>query len=143
MTEFAGTSRGAVAQSPPRATPLTLARVRLGAGGPLVSVRVADGSVTHVVPEREAPAPAGLVPGDRVLDLDGRILLPGLWDAHVHLAEWAAARRRLDLSGTASAREVADRVREHGRAAPAGPVLFGYGFRDGLWSDAPHKELLD
>ncbi|MFE3168720.1 amidohydrolase [Streptomyces sp. NPDC059224] len=143
MTEFAGTSRGAVAQSPPRATPLTLARVRLGAGGPLVSVRVADGSVTHVVPEREAPAPAGLVPGDRVLGLDGRILLPGLWDAHVHLAEWAAARRRLDLSGTASAREVADRVREHGRAAPAGPVLFGYGFRDGLWSDTPHKELLD
>ncbi|MFG3026010.1 amidohydrolase [Streptomyces sp. NPDC048254] len=143
MTDFAGTSRAPVAGTPPRGTAVTLARVRLGAGGPPVRVRVADGGVTHVVAEQGPPASAGLVAGDRVLDLDGRVLLPGLWDAHVHLAEWASARRRLDLSGTASAREVADRVRDHGRTAPGGSVLFGYGFRDGLWSDAPHKELLD
>ncbi|MGY5011664.1 amidohydrolase [Streptomyces sp. 900105755] len=135
MTEVAGT---------PRRPALTLGRVRLGAGGPLVGVRVADGRVTHVVPDPGAAPPAGPVAGERVLDLDGRVLLPGLWDAHVHLAEWASARRRLDLSGTASAREVADRVRAHGRTAPgAGTVLFGYGFRDGLWPDAPDKGLLD
>ncbi|MGY4924729.1 amidohydrolase [Streptomyces sp. 900105755] len=135
MTEVAGT---------PRRPALTLGRVRLGAGGPLVGVRVADGRVTHVVPDPGAVPPAGPVAGERVLDLDGRVLLPGLWDAHVHLAEWASARRRLDLSGTAAAREVADRVRAHGRTAPgAGTVLFGYGFRDGLWPDAPDKRLLD
>ncbi|MEV5956027.1 amidohydrolase family protein [Streptomyces sp. NPDC051987] len=123
---------------------VTLARVRLGAGGPLVGVRVAEGRVTHVVPERDGAAPTLTAMGERVLDLDGRVLLPGLWDAHVHLAEWASARRRLDLSGTACAREVADRVRAHGRTAPgAGTVLFGYGFRDGLWPDAPDKRLLD
>ncbi|MFJ9559558.1 amidohydrolase [Streptomyces fuscichromogenes] len=136
MTEFATT--------PHRPAAVTLARVRLGAGGPPVAVRVADGRVTHVVPGQEAVAPVGAAAGERVLDLDGRVLLPGLWDAHVHLAEWASARRRLDLSGTASAREAADRVRAHGRTAPgARTVLFGYGFRDGLWTDAPDKRLLD
>ncbi|MFK0158006.1 amidohydrolase [Streptomyces sp. NPDC090493] len=135
MTEVAGT---------PCRPALTLGRVRLGAGGPLAGVRVADGRVTHVVPDRGAAEPVGPVAGEQVLDLDGRVLLPGLWDAHVHLAEWASARRRLDLSGTASAREVADRVRAHGRTAPgAGTVLFGYGFRDGLWPDAPDRRLLD
>ncbi|MET7569286.1 amidohydrolase [Streptomyces sp. NPDC005492] len=116
---------------------LTLARVRLGAGGPLVRLRVADGVITHVVPEAEAGT------DERVLDLDGRVLLPGLWDAHVHLAEWASARHRLDLAGTTSARAVADLVRDRAGTPDDGTVLYGYGFRDGLWSDAPHKELLD
>ncbi|MEU3979343.1 amidohydrolase family protein [Streptomyces sp. NPDC026672] len=126
------------ASAPPT---LVLARVRLGAGGPLARVRVADGTITHVVPE--ADAGPGAVDGERVLDLGGRVLLPGLWDAHVHLADWAGVRHRLDLAGTPSARAVADLVRGHGGAGDAGTVLFGYGFRDGLWPDAPHKRLLD
>ncbi|MET7482818.1 amidohydrolase [Streptomyces sp. NPDC005538] len=117
---------------------LTLARVRLGAGGPLVRLRVANGVITHVVPDTEAGAG-----GEQVLDVDGRVLLPGLWDAHVHLAEWASARHRLDLAGTTSARAVADLVRDRAGAPGDGTVLYGYGFRDGLWPDAPHKELLD
>lgn len=122
---------------------LTLTRVRLGAGGPLARVRVADGRITHVVPEGDANSGAGVeVGGGRQLDLDGRVLLPGLWDAHVHLAEWASARHRLDLAGTGSARAVADLVRERAGVAD-GSVLYGYGFRDGLWADAPHKALLD
>ncbi|MEV5904297.1 amidohydrolase [Streptomyces sp. NPDC052127] len=122
---------------------LTLDRVRLGAGGPLTRLRIADGRVTHVVAETETGGRAGEADDGRVVDLDGRVLLPGLWDAHVHMAEWASARHRLDLAGTASARAVADLVRERGGAAPDGTVLFGYGFRDGLWPDAPHKRLLD
>lgn len=122
---------------------LILTRVRLGAGGPLARVRVADGRITHVVPETDTGAGSGVeVGGGRQLDLDGRVLLPGLWDAHVHLAEWASARHRLDLAGTASARAVADLVRERAGVGD-GTVLYGYGFRDGLWADAPHKALLD
>ncbi|MFJ3670279.1 amidohydrolase [Streptomyces sp. NPDC090106] len=122
----------------------SLDRVRLGAGGPLVRVRVARGRVTHVVAATEPGGrSAPVVEGDRVLDLAGRVLLPGLWDAHVHLAEWANARHRLDLSGTGSARAVADLVRAGTEETSGGTVLFGYGFRDGLWPDAPHKNLLD
>jgi len=55
--------------------------------------------------------PAGTIaPGDGVIDLEGRWLMPGLWDEHVHLTQWAQHRRRVDLSTATSAREAADRV---------------------------------
>ncbi|WP_320781121.1 amidohydrolase [Streptomyces sp. CRN 30] len=120
------------------APPLTLVRVRLGAGGPLSDVRIEDGLVTAVHGPGEAPR----APGER-LDLDGRTLLPGLWDAHVHMVQWAGVRRRLDLSGAASARSAADAAGARAAALPAGETLVGYGFRDGLWPDAPDKRLLD
>ncbi|MET7656203.1 MULTISPECIES: amidohydrolase [unclassified Streptomyces] len=143
MADYASAGHGFPGGGPLPAAVLTLDRVRLGAGGPLTRVRVADGRITHVVAETETGGGAAGADGGRVLDLDGRVLLPGLWDAHVHMAEWASARHRLDLAGTTSARAVADLVRDRGGAAPDGTVLFGYGFRDGLWPDAPHKRLLD
>jgi len=118
--------------------PRTLRRVRLGAGGPVCDVRIERGTVTGIHPEG---APRG-GEGPSV-DLDGRTLLPGLWDAHVHIVQWAAARRRLDLSGARSARAAADAARERSAGMPAGELLTGYGFRDALWPDAPHKDLLD
>ncbi|WP_455680834.1 amidohydrolase family protein [Streptomyces mirabilis] len=143
MADFVSTRRRLPGGDLSPATALTLDRVRLGAGGPLVRLRVAGGRVTHVVAEEGIGGRATAAGGERVLDLEGRVLLPGLWDAHVHMAEWASARHRLDLSGTASARAVADIVRARGGGASDGTVLFGYGFRDGLWPDAPHKRLLD
>ncbi|MER5585609.1 amidohydrolase family protein [Streptomyces asoensis] len=146
MEDHARARSGSPADGPAPEGAWVLDRVRLGAGGPLARVRVAGGRITHVFAGTGTGGPAPAADGERVLDLDGRVLLPGLWDAHVHLAEWAGARHRLDLAGTASAREVADLVRRRGGAGDArggGTVLFGYGFRDGLWPDAPHKGLLD
>jgi predicted amidohydrolase YtcJ len=82
---------------------------------------------------------------DEIVDLDGRWVLPGLWDHHVHFDTWALARGRLDLSETTSAADVTRVVADRLRVDPpaAGGTLEGYGFRAGLWSDAPHRELLD
>lgn len=84
--------------------------------------------------------PAGLVH-----DLEGRWVLPGLWDHHVHFGQWAMASRRLDLSRAASAAEAASLVRAAVMARPpdAGTVFLASGFRDGLWPDAPSPELLE
>lgn len=114
---------------------LTLSRVRLGAGGPLGSVRIADGRVVAVDVDRELGGP--------VLDMDGRTVLPGLWDAHVHAAQWAGNRHRVDLAGLESARAVAETVRLHAVGLPEDEMVMGQGFRDGLWPDTPHKTLLD
>ncbi|MFJ2216855.1 amidohydrolase [Streptomyces sp. NPDC101062] len=119
------------------AAPLTLRRVRLGAGGPLSDVRIEGGRVTEIHP---SPGGTDDIPS---VDLEGRTLLPGLWDSHVHIVRWAVARRRLDLTGLGSARAVAAAARERAAAMPPGETLAGYGFRDGLWPDAPHKDLLD
>ena len=56
-----------------------------------------------------------------MVNLDGRYVIPGLWDEHVHMTQWALAANRIDLSGAASAREAADVV----RSSLSGPGLAG------------------
>lgn len=75
-------------------------------------------------------------------DLGGRWILPGLWDEHVHMGQWAMSRRRFDVSDAASAAEVAA-IAGRQPVPDAGAVLVGVGYRDGLWPDAPTRELLD
>lgn len=86
---------------------------------------------------------AGVTP-DEVLDLEGRWVMPGMWDHHVHFTQWAILRRRLDLSGARSAAAAGQIVAarylaEMERYEP----LIGYGYRDAMWDDEPTGELLD
>ena len=130
---------------------LRRARVLQAPGQPsvLADVEIAAGVITGVRPSAAAHQRAQSHPRDRsdheVVDLDGRWLIPGLWDAHVHMVQWALVRRRLDVSGAGSAREVADLVRARIAVDPpvAGAMLVGFGFRDATWPDAPTLELLD
>jgi predicted amidohydrolase YtcJ len=80
-----------------------------------------------------------------VLMVDGRLVLPGLWDHHVHFDQWAQLRARVDLSGIDSAAAAAREVAELPEAPGGGLVtpLVGYGFRDALWPDEPHRDVLD
>ncbi|MGO4594025.1 amidohydrolase [Leifsonia sp. 2TAF2] len=75
--------------------------------------------------------------------LDGRWLIPGLWDQHVHFTQWAQTARRLDVSRATSAVEAATLVRERAAAEPGDDVIVGFGFHDALWPDLPTRELLD
>ena len=82
--------------------------------------------------------PAGHGP---VLDAGGGWLMPGLWDHHVHLTQWALRAAREPLGHARSAAEAA------GIMADA-PVLadgrrVGSGYRDALWADEPDRVLLD
>jgi predicted amidohydrolase YtcJ len=79
------------------------------------------------------------------IDLDGRFVGPGLWDAHVHVGQWALTSSRLDVSAAGSAAETVTLVRRYLDANPLAPgtVLVGNGFRDGLWAEAPTAETLD
>jgi len=105
----------------------------------LVDVAVADGRIMAVAPHLTT---AG---ADDVVDLEGRWLMPGLWDAHVHMSQWALDRQRVDVGHARSASEAAAIMAEHARLAapPPGIVLVGRGFRDGLWPDQPSAALLD
>jgi predicted amidohydrolase YtcJ len=78
-----------------------------------------------------------------VVDLGGRVILPGLNDAHVHFPTWALAQSEVSLDGCTSLAEALDRVR--GAAVREGRWLRGYGWRSGDWSDGrdPTKEDLD
>lgn len=93
----------------------------------------------------ETPPVTIELPGEGDYDLEGRWVLPGLWDHHVHFGQWALAARRLDLSAATSAAQAASLVRAAATASPPEPgtVFLASGFRDGLWPDTPSPELLD
>jgi predicted amidohydrolase YtcJ len=113
-----------------------------GAVGDPVDLRVVDGHLETVSRPGETLTPRSW---DDVVDLDGRWVLPGLWDAHTHMGQWALARRRLDVSSATSAQEAAALVVAHLREHPAAPdeVVVGAGFRDGLWPRVPTAADLD
>ena len=106
--------------------------------GAVVDVRIVDGSVVAVGPHLA-------LHGEQELDADGRWLIPGLWDQHIHSGQWARSFTRLDLTGAASAAEAAGAVRESltSRPPPPGGFFEGYGFRDALWPDLPTTAALD
>src|SRR5660397_61901 len=74
--------------------------------GPVDVTINAEGRVASVLPAGAEPAA-----GARVIDLDGRWLMPGLVDHHVHFTMWAKHRGRVSVAGTRSADEVVDVVR--------------------------------
>lgn len=88
-----------------------------------VDVLVRSGRVAAVGPD----LPDAGVP---TVEADGRWLLPGLWDAHVHLGQWALASRRLDLSRTRSPEEALAVV---ATAVAEGRPVVGMGHRAGTW----------
>jgi predicted amidohydrolase YtcJ len=116
--------------------------------GRLVDVLIKHGRVAAIgetLPVHDGPVHDGPVHDGEVVDLDGRTVLPGMWDHHVHFDQWALARQRLDLSGAASAEEATAVVAERLATRPpeAGTPLVGFGFRDALWPSPPHRDLLD
>jgi len=73
------------------------------------------------------------------IDGKGRIMLPGLIDAHVHVMETGFAALTLDLSETNSLAEALDRIAAYARAHPDRPWLLGWaGTRSaGSWAAFP------
>jgi predicted amidohydrolase YtcJ len=114
-------------------------RARLAPHGRLQDVLVAAGVVAEM-----GDLDAGMEVAE-VIDLDGRFLLPGLWDRHVHFDQWAQVSARLDLSSVESAAAAARVVASHVAAHQhnVGVPVVGYGFRDALWPDLPHRDVLD
>jgi predicted amidohydrolase YtcJ len=94
-----------------------------------------------------AVAPAGaleIADGDDVIHADGRFVLPGLWDEHVHMTQWAQSRRRIDVGEADSAAEAAAILRSAlASRSVTDDVIVGVGFRDGLWPDTPTAAVLD
>ncbi len=74
-------------------------------------------------------------PGVRVEDLGGALVLPGLTDAHFHLAWYAMGLEQLDFQGMAQREQVLISVAERARQWPRGEWISGRGWDNNLWKD--------
>lgn len=113
----------------------------------LENARLIDGSLTDidiVDGEIERVSPAGSTPavGER-RDLEGATVVPGLWDEHTHVGQWARHRTRASVVSAETADAAAAIARDAAAAHDGTEPLVLVGMRDGLWPAAPTRAQLD
>lgn len=81
----------------------------------------------------------------RIVDLEGRLVLPGMTDGHVHYYDWSLGLRRLPLAETPSLAEVKRRVAERAQETEPGEWVLGQGWNESRWPEArmPTRDDLD
>ncbi|MEE4155543.1 MAG: amidohydrolase [Erythrobacter sp.] len=67
------------------------------------------------------------------VDGEGRVMLPGMIDAHVHVMGIGVGALTLDLSGTASLEEALAKIAEFARDNPGRPWILGRGWNQEKW----------
>jgi predicted amidohydrolase YtcJ len=83
-------------------------------------------------------------PGTRVVDLGGRLVVPGFDDSHIHLMSGSLSLERVDLIEDLSVPAVQDRIRTFARAHAASPWVLGRGWLYGSFPGGlPTREQLD
>jgi predicted amidohydrolase YtcJ len=102
------------------------------------AMAIRDGRVVFVGSEREAMSLRGA--NTRLLDLDGRTVIPGMIDAHAHLLGLGQGLQTLDLRGTSSYDAVIAKVLERRDATPAGRWIIGRGWDQNDWADTRFPE---
>ena len=121
-----------------------LSHRRTSGGTRPVDILIRDRRVVAVGTDLERPR------GYAELAGEGRWALPGLWDQHVHMVQWALVRSRLDLSGAGSVEEALGVVRgalAHdpglSRSDVSQTPLVGFGHRPASWARQPTPADLD
>ena len=71
----------------------------------------------------------------RVVDLGGRVVVPGFIDAHAHLASLAGARGWVDLSRARSLEAAVERLRSAATKVPPGGWVVGTGWDEAKWPE--------
>ena len=106
------------------------------------AVAVRDGRIVAVGPHDEIREHVGS--GTQVVDLAGKMLLPGFQDAHVHAPTGGMDRLRIDLSEVHSWDEYATTIRGWADTNPDAPWILGGGWAMDIFEGGtPSREQLD
>ncbi|WP_372678790.1 amidohydrolase, partial [Desulfosarcina sp.] len=79
------------------------------------------------------------------IDLEGRLVLPGFIDTHIHFYEWALNRQGVRLDDLTCLEELLERVGQAAVARPPGQWIMGQGWNETDWREPhmPTREALD
>jgi predicted amidohydrolase YtcJ len=109
----------------PQVTALAISRDRIVAAGTDDNIRALAG------------------PGTVVDNLEGRIVIPGLTDAHIHWEGVAHSLREIDIFEVPTKQEALRRVAERVRTAAPGEWLVGRGWTQDFWPDRAFPTAAD
>ncbi|MFD1911055.1 amidohydrolase [Halodurantibacterium flavum] len=127
-------------------TILTGGRVWRGLGlGFAQAIALGGGRVLATGTAEQVAAHTG--PNTTVIDLAGRLAIPGLNDAHLHLLPYGTAMAEVDLRPGSAPTMAAlfDRLRERAATTPKGEWVTGRGYDHFLFAENrhPYREELD
>jgi len=105
----------------------------------LSDIRLRDGLIHAIEPVGSLSADDG----EEVVDADGRVVIPGLWDEHVHMGQWASHLRRIDVSEATSPADALELMALAAASRPDDSVIVGAGMRPATWSVGPDLASID
>src|SRR4029078_3133590 len=107
------------------------------------SMAVLNGKIIVIGSDSETPALIG--PNTRVIDAGGKLVLPGLNDAHVHFTETGAQLSHVDLRSSKSPEEFVQRVKGFAAKLPKGRWILGGQWDHENWTpnNLPTAALID
>jgi hypothetical protein len=107
------------------------------------AIAVKDGRVAAVGSDADIQPLIG--PGTRVVDLRGRLVLPGFNDAHVHFLGGGFGLLSVDLRDARDEQELARRIAEHARTLPKGTWIQEGNWDHEAWPSRalPTRALID
>jgi hypothetical protein len=71
----------------------------------------------------------------QIIDLDGRCVIPGLTDSHIHFTWYALTLRQLDLSGADTLSEMVQLVAKRARETPPDRWIVGHRWDQERWPE--------
>lgn len=120
-------------------------------GGPVLTLDAARSRATTVAVTGDRITAVGhdevrelIGPKTQVVDLAGKLLIPGFQDAHVHPVSAGIELARCDLTGLRTATETLDAVRAYADAHPKQEWITGGGWSmEAFEGGSPTRDLLD
>jgi predicted amidohydrolase YtcJ len=101
------------------------------------SVAIRDGKFLAVGADDDIAAWRG--PQTQVIDLEGKLVLPGLCDAHIHFTQYAIGLSWVQISEVPTLAELLRRVKAKIAETPAGKWVVGFGWNQTLWSEVDYR----
>ena len=94
---------------------------------------VAVGETNNLLPQ---------YPNAEKQNMNGRVILPGLTDAHLHLKHYSLSLQKIDCE-TDTKEECLRRVEERVKKAKPGEWILGHGWNQNVWGNWPTATELD
>jgi predicted amidohydrolase YtcJ len=81
--------------------------------------------------------------GTKVINLDGKTVVPGLIDTHIHVADFGRCLLWLDLTSAESIKDLQNLLKEKAKQTPAGKWIIGRGWNENRFKEKRLLSLKD